>query len=305
MPVRVLAAALVGWLFAAYGAAAQSSAPAPTPAWTGFYAGLNVGYGFGGGRTVTTAAGTAAETNACFNGNAPCTPFNATIAAAANSRVAPPSDGIVGGLQVGYNWTLSRSFVAGLEADIQGAGLKGTDTTWTAGPVAQIGCGGAPGNTCWIYNATTATRALDYIGTLRLRAGWLATPGLLLYATGGLAFGGARLDVLSNGNDAQCWNCTFPIAGRTGASRILLGWTAGAGVEWMLGPKLSVKAEYLRYDLGSVAANGLQPAFNSFAPFNLYTANATSSRARFDGNLVRVGLNYHFEMAGGSAIGEY
>jgi hypothetical protein len=43
-----------------------------------------------------------------------------------------------------------------------------------------------------LTSATTASRSLDYIGTVRGRLGFEATPVLSLYATGGLAYGGVK-----------------------------------------------------------------------------------------------------------------
>ena len=40
-----------------------------------------------------------------------------------------------------------------------------------------------------------------------------------------------------------------------------LGWSAGAGVEWMFNPKWSVKAEYLYYDLGTANTANVGPLF--------------------------------------------
>ncbi len=75
------------------------------------------------------------------------------------------------------------------------------------------------------------------------------------------------------------------------------GWTAGAGLEWMFGPKWSAKIEYLHYDLGTATfAWQANSAFFLGAPFfgatSVYQSNVSS--ARFEGNLVRAGLNLHF-----------
>jgi len=94
--------------------------------WMGPYAGVNVGYAWG---KIT------------------------------NSAVEP--NGIVGGLQVGYNWQ-SGGFVFGGETDIQ---ASGADDTF------------AP------YKFSN-----PWFGTLRGRAGW-ALNNILVYGTFGLAYG--------------------------------------------------------------------------------------------------------------------
>ena len=64
---------------------------------------------------------------------------------------------------------------------------------------------------------------LDYIGTVRGRAGRLSTPTLLVYGTAGFAYGGV-----------SAWSQT----------NIRSGWTAGGGLEWMFAPNWSAKVEY-------------------------------------------------------------
>jgi hypothetical protein len=39
------------------------------------------------------------------------------------------------------------------------------------------------------FQATTAEQSTDWYGTVRGRAGWLATPNLLLFGTGAFAYG--------------------------------------------------------------------------------------------------------------------
>ena len=69
-----------------------------------------------------------------------------------------------------------------------------------------------------------------------------------------------------------------------------LGWTAGAGVEWAFDPRWSVKGEYLRYDLGAANTANVGALFYA-------TRTGLSSAgysAPFNGNIVRAGVNYHF-----------
>jgi opacity protein-like surface antigen len=72
------------------------------------------------------------------------------------------------------------------------------------------------------------------------------------------------------------------------------GWTAGAGIEWMIFQRWSVKAEYLHYDLGSVTYNGQLGPVNTVAPFGNYFVNNAASTTRFNGDIVRAGLNYRW-----------
>ena len=70
------------------------------------------------------------------------------------------------------------------------------------------------------------------------------------------------------------------------------GWTAGGGLEWMFSPNWSVKAEYLYYDLGKVTF-GVGGLTLATAGATFFTDLPVAS-TRFNGHIVRVGLNYHF-----------
>jgi opacity protein-like surface antigen len=120
--------------------------------------------------------------------------------------------GPLGGVQFGYNWQFAPLWVVGLEADIQGAaitsdraGSTGTATQSFAGNSAFIktntGANSKEALEALFTNpAVTAsgsdslTANLNWLGTVRGRLGFLVTPNLLLYATGGLAYGGVTAD---------------------------------------------------------------------------------------------------------------
>jgi outer membrane immunogenic protein len=86
---------------------------------------------------------------------------------------------------------------------------------------------------------------------------------------------------------------------------LFAGWTAGGGVEWMFAQNWSAKLEYLYYDLGKIQMYGgsaLQVR-NAVGPFGagtprgeLATVAGQNVSAHFNGNIVRVGLNYHFNL---------
>jgi outer membrane immunogenic protein len=48
----------------------------------------------------------------------------------------------------------------------------------------------ADGRTGRVTTNMTVTKEIDYLGTVRGRLGWLVNPTLLVYGTGGLAYGG-------------------------------------------------------------------------------------------------------------------
>lgn len=263
-------------------------APAPVSSWTGFYGGVNAGGAFDDGSFVTT--GTPVSFNpAGLNQGAPAT-MNA-LALVLNSTAPRSSSQFIGGGQFGYNFQYSPLWVLGFEADIQD--FSGSGATSTALTTSSFAPFGFPNNS---YASTaTFTERLDYLATVRGRVGYLVTPNLLTYATGGLAFGGANVGssfaILQSFPGANA-SIVSPVNGAGSVSTTAVGWTAGFGLEWMFGPKWSAKAEYLHYDLGSLQVPvALTQVVFVTTPWA--TALAQTS-TRFGGDIVRVGVNYHF-----------
>jgi opacity protein-like surface antigen len=188
------------------------------------------------------------------------TAFIAAFSAAASATGSNngSNGGFIGGGQIGYNWQFYNSFVAGLEADIQG--IAGSNGGRSAIRVVPVGVDSNDNNSNYI-GVTSARGNLQYIGTVRGRLGWLATPTLLLYGTGGLAYGGVTLNTYTQvTNDYYSAEPGFgahlpPSFGGVNFSNTQVGWTAGGGLEWMFFPNWSAKVEYLYYDLGTVTQN--------------------------------------------------
>ncbi len=111
-----------------------------------------------------------------------------------------------------------------------------------------------------------------------------AWDNLLLYATGGLAYGKVGLAGSLTDAGVVVAGPAFSLTSSYSASRLNAGWAAGAGVEAPLGRNWTWKAEYLYVDLGAlnVAATGPVPS------------EMINIHARFTDNVVRAGLNYQF-----------
>jgi len=126
--------------------------------------------------------------------------------------------------------------------------------------------------------------------------GFTITPTLLVYGTGGLAYGGVDSSVTifqQNLPADSTFGAPFSSIGRFSNTRV--GWTAGGGLEWLFAPNWSLKVEYLYYDLGRVNFI-MSPLVNSVGGV-LVTVGAPSASTRFNGNIVRAGLNYHFDLS--------
>jgi outer membrane immunogenic protein len=233
--------------------------PAPC-VWCGFYVGINGGGAFTDDRRVVVT-----ET---FLG----APFVSGTFPGFGVFGSRNVSGGFGGAQAGYNWQRER-WVFGLEADIQGADIRGT-----AGATLP-----------YIFAPNTITTAvserLDWFGTVRGRVGY-AWDRFLIYGTGGLAYGQVRT--------AMVMTDTFAFTAAAADSTTRVGYAVGGGGEYAFTPNWSAKLEYQYINLGSRTLNAVEagptPGF------------AIQNTTRFDYHTVRVGLNYKF---GGPIVARY
>jgi outer membrane immunogenic protein len=136
---------------------------------------------------------------------------------------------------------------------------------------------------------------LEWLATARLRAGFLATPALLIYGTGGAAFGGTRTTGFLTANNDLAGGTAVSSNGFANGTNTRVGWTAGGGLEWMFLPNWSLKGEALYYDLGTFNTQFSSVAIVSTAVPGAVTGSAlTTFSHRERGIIARGGLNYHF-----------
>jgi outer membrane immunogenic protein len=144
------------------------SAPTPIPSWTGFYFGGEFGAGWSD-RAVN------------FTGNDPVAAF--LISGTAVSGPAPndfrlSQSGAIGGFEAGYNWQAGVTWLLGLETDFSLAGLSGSASATSLLFSAPL-----------TLQSSAVEQKTEWYGTVRGRIGWLPTPNLLLFGTGGFAYG--------------------------------------------------------------------------------------------------------------------
>jgi outer membrane immunogenic protein len=264
--------------------------PAPPCLWCGWYVGVNAGGTWAQDTTVqTTGTPVAANNLAGVNFG----PESIVAGNLATTSLGSKQSGFIGGGQFGYN-TQYYSWVGGFEADLQALTNSSKSTTATS-------TSGVPGFPTEMFTSTTTvSKSLDYLGTIRARVGYLATPGFLVYGTAGMAYGGVHASTSISQVDSGIIGFagleSAPSAASGSMTGIRAGWTAGAGVEMQLWSRWTAKAEYLYYDLGTAryGLSNLVATAPSFAIAGTSWIAAAQSTARFDGGIARVGLNYRF-----------
>jgi outer membrane immunogenic protein len=273
------AMALSGAAIAAEPAPVPPPAP-PPPQWTGFYVGGNAGGTWSNNNSVTTVTGNGAS----FPG---FDPLGIATSGLATTSVPVKIDGFIGGGQWGDNYQFANRWVGGFESDFQGIASGNHTTTLFSQATADVAGVGFSTN-----QNLTASKSLDWLATDRVRLGYLISPTFLAYGTGGVAYGTTRASVAI----AQTVSPGFSSGASFGNfNKTLAGWTAGGGVEWLFYPNWSLKVEYLYYDLGHVNFT-MSPLVNSVGGVPV-TVGAPSASTRFNGNIVRAGLNYHIDLS--------
>ncbi len=175
--------------------AKAQSAPLPYD-WTGFYLGANLG--------------------GAFSDESAATPFGS---------FSPNPSGVLGGIQLGYNFLLAPNWLIGVEGEFD----------WTSSQANVI----VPNPVA----AATIASDHNWYDTLEGRLGFVQGPWLY-YFKGGAAWINADYSVTGNFNG---------IATGYSVNNTRSGWTIGGGIEYMLAPGWSAKLEYDYLDFGNQA----------------------------------------------------
>jgi outer membrane immunogenic protein len=256
------------------------TSPSSSRPWTGLYIGGNGGYGWINSSASYSPNDPAAQAGTCGGGKG-------------GGRCIPQSlfhvPGGFGGGQVGYDYQINSLWVAGVEADYQGANLSGQGAS-------PFRLGYSP--TTGANTNMTVNQSVSSFGTVRLRMGAAPINSLLLYGTGGLAFGktNTNFNALSGGAGTLSsggFSYTCGAAGTTcfsgSSSNAMVGWTIGGGAEFALSNNFTIKGEVLYVDLGSYNATVTATNAGGGRP-----ASFTASMAPVGFVVGRGGLNFRF-----------
>ncbi len=219
-------------------------APPPIVApWAGFYFGGHVGWGW---------------SKKQFVDNFPT--FDGEIDA------RPRLDGVLGGLQAGYNFQWNW-FVAGLEGDFSWADIDKKNFN------------------CFFFGDQICSAETQWLATITGRIGGVVGP-VLIYAKGGAAWArdqytnvatcAGNQPIFRAGIFADCGTLFVGEQNRA-------GWIVGGGIEYMIAPHWSLKAEYNHMDFGKKSV-GLFGENDNFFTEEIHQ--------RVD--VFKLGFNYHF-----------
>lgn len=254
-PMRRLSVALITVALAIAFAQIASAADMPTkppvypsaaPAvadWSGFYAGVNFGYSVSANDSTATVF------------------VNPAIGLDNNESYKISPAGVLGGVQVGYNWQ-AGSLLLGAEGDLQATAQKDS--------VCVVECTN-DGSV-----RLTVDQRLPWLATIRGRVG-LVVDRSLLYFTGGAAFGEVKTTVTEVNGPAF----VTTVSERKTKS----GLTVGGGIESALVGNWTAKIEYLYVDLGSQTFAFVDAA----GPPGFVTVTADMKD-----HVIRGSLNYRF-----------
>jgi outer membrane immunogenic protein len=198
-----------------------------------------------------------------------------------DSSTAPSGwAGFYVGPQLGYGWDSATTFTnptmaADLQTGVRPAGVFGgvsADVLWQlSGVVAGVGTDINLANIA-DNSAVAGTSALnstiDWFGTFHVRAGLPIGSNVLIYGTGGLAYGGVSARAV--GNQTALSN-----------DQVRFGWMAGGGGALKLSPGWIATIEYDYIDLGASTVSEVVTGIG--------TASATQHNS-FD--IIKFGLAY-------------
>jgi outer membrane immunogenic protein len=202
--------------------------------WAGFFVGVNGGYGWAHSSIGYAANDPAAAAGTCGGvGRGQCVP----------SLDFTQHGGTAGG-QIGFDWQINPLWLVGVAADYQWADIRsGGQSAFRLGNVGST--------------TMFAEQSVNSFGTIRARLGVVPATPLLLYGTGGLAFGQVKQDSnianpnitgtnsLSSGGFSYSCPAGGPPCFAGSSSKMEWGWTIGGGGEFKITQNITFVTEVL------------------------------------------------------------
>jgi outer membrane immunogenic protein len=238
-----------------------------SPRWDGFYTGLTAGYS----AAKFSMTSRTSLTSTSFNPGAGTYWSNQTNAenVSASGSGSLFSNDTMAGAVFGYHLRIGNSQLTGVELDLSALGANETTTRTTTYPTLPAR---SP--------QTTFRTNAENFGALAIKYGTIVE-NTLFYVKGGPAV--SKISFSSNFSDGT-------VSESNARSENKLGWMLGFGVEHKVQNNISIKAEYIHANFGSISntSNNLSQPGTNFVnqPFH------SSLQTRLD--ILRVGVNMNF-----------
>ena len=229
--------------------------PVTANSWAGWYVGGNIGYGWS----------RPSDPSLSYVDPVALVGFGNYFAAGGDVSPNLNPRGVVGGGQIGFNWTLTPHWIVGLIGDFQGSGVRAAATNTITPPAS-------------VATDQSNSEHMDWFGTVRAKVGF-AQNNWLFYGSAGWAYG----NVTTSGSFVAS---AVPLNFSGSNSVTKSGWAAGAGFDYALTSKWIVGVEYLYVHLGTVSYTETD---SIDAPGTSITINN-----RAVAQIVRASLNYKF-----------
>jgi outer membrane immunogenic protein len=236
--------------------------PLVSYSWSGPYIGLAIGarYNAVDGNVTSATVGTPPTAIALPAGSPGYT--NPLLFWGTGSGPSQYLDHVALGVRAygGWNFQVAPTYVIGVEGDFAYANETAVfhGSPYPANLLfgsPSLPFGASP------YDLFRVTTTWD--GSARVRAGWLATPSMMLYLTAGVAFAHFEAEstcrVIFTPNVSNCAPGNY-FSGTLGPAVIThssttIGWTAGTGIDYLLGSHWIVRAQYRFSDFGGRGAS--------------------------------------------------
>ncbi len=254
------------------------SAPPPfvvQDSWTGFYIGTALGWKEGNSTWTTTSLQEVPPFVVFVDGTSP--------------RNFKPSTGRFGGY-LGYDRQFSPQWVAGVEIDAAYA-----DKTVTAAGIPGCAASCFPGSLG--PGADLSSVRMKWDASLRARLGFLVSPTVLLYGTGGVAWQNVATSATCQHSLADPF--CFVVAGNplftATNSTTRTGWTIGGGIDVKVATNWYVRGEY-RYANFGTWTDALSLSLGAATP------NIVNYQLKLNTQIATFGIAYKF---GGPVVARY
>ncbi len=236
----------------------------PVYNWTGFYIGGNIGGVHSDASGTSDFIDTSVPIGSVLRSN----PQNNSFS----------NSSFLGGFQAGFNWQFDQ-WVVGVEGDWDWGRTRYSFCRQTN--VESVPCIDNE------HGFETIASRLNWLATIRGRAGFLVAPWLLVYGTAGGAGGDIDTTLSQSCLVKGCGESGVKVAISPTTSETKSGWVAGAGIEALINNHWMLRGEWLHVDLGT-----LSNAFSTPGTGGSFQTTTWSRTEKFDE--FRAALSYKF-----------